>query len=215
MISRRGLLAAAIGVGLLAGNVLAAESTALDGYLAGLTTWSASFTQTSVDAGGGAIGRDAGRLVIVRPGKLRWESRPEGESEAVQLLVADGRNLWFLDRDLEQATVKPLGAEVPQSPFMLLAGGSDLQQAFDVKPDGRRDGHEWVRVMPRDPASDFREAQFGFKGKELARLVIVNKLGQRSTLAFRDVKRNAAVDPALTRFELPEGVDLIGKPVEP
>ncbi len=199
----------------LAGNALAADVTALDSYLTGLSTWTASFTQGTTDASDKVIAGGSGRLVIVRPGKMRWESAPQGAGDAAQLLIADGRNLWFLDRDLDQATVKPLAAEIPQSPLMLLAGGSDLRGAFNVQADGRRDGFDWVRVQPRDAASDFREARFGFKGKELARLIIVDKLGQRSTLVFKDVKRNVAVDPALTQFVLPEGVDLIGKPVAP
>lgn len=197
-----------------AGVAVGAESTALDNYLAGLSTWSASFTQSSVDAGSRAMPGGSGKLVIVRPGKLRWEFLPEG-SDLAQLSIADGRNLWFLDRDLDQATVRPLAEELPQSPLMLLAADRDLRGAFTVQATGKRDGYEWVTVQPKDPASDFREAQFGFKGRELARLVIVTKLGQRSTLAFKDVKRNARVDPGVTEFVLPDGVDLVGKPVAP
>jgi outer membrane lipoprotein carrier protein len=121
----------------------------------------------------------------------------------------------LLDRDLDQATVKPLSEALPQSPAMLLAGGAELRTGFSVQPNGRRDGLEWVRVLPRDAASDFREALFGFKGRELARLVIVDKLGQRSTLVFDGVRRNAPVEASLTEFVLPPGVDLIGKPVAP
>jgi outer membrane lipoprotein carrier protein len=204
-------------IGLVAaGPVLAAtNATPLDNYLAGLTTWSAEFTQTVEDARGKQEPAGRGRLVIVRPGKFRWESSPSGAADAVQLLVADGRNLWFLDRDLDQATVKPQQEAMPQSPAMLLAGGGDLQGAFSVQSNGRRDELDWARVLPKDAQSDFREALFGFKGKELSRLIVVDKLGQRSTLVFTGVKRNAAVDPALVRFTLPAGVDLIGTPVQP
>jgi outer membrane lipoprotein carrier protein len=192
---------------------LGAESTALDGYLEGLSNWSGEFTQSVQEAGGKPVGEGTGRLLIVRPGKFRWESAPAGGGSAAQLLVADGRNLWFLDRDLDQATVKPLAEAMPQSPAMLLAGGTELRAAFSVQGNGRRDGLDWVRVLPKAAASDFREALFGFKGRELARLVVVDKLGQRSTLVFNAVQRNAPVDPALTEFVLPPGVDLIGKPV--
>jgi outer membrane lipoprotein carrier protein len=196
-------------------GAFAADTTALDGYLAGLSTWSGEFRQTVQEAGGKPVGEGTGRLLIVRPGKFRWESAPAGGGQSAQLLVADGRNLWFLDRDLDQATVKPLSEAMPQSPAMLLAGGAELRAGFSVQGNGRRDGLEWVRVLPKAAASDFREALFGFNGKELARLVIVDKLGQRSTLVFSAVRRNAQVDPALTEFVLPPGVDLIGKPVPP
>jgi outer membrane lipoprotein carrier protein len=193
----------------------AADSAALDGYLAGMTTWSANFTQTAVDAKGKPTQGANGKLLIVRPGKLRWESIPDGASEGGQLTVIDGRNVWQLDRDLDQATVKPVTNELSQSPVMLLAGRAELRSAFNVQDNGKRDGLDWVRVLPRDSASDFREALFGFKGKELSRFIIVDKLGQRSTLSFKDVKRNAPVEPSATEFKLPAGVDLIGKPVAP
>jgi len=200
---------------LLSAKLLAADTTVLDAYLTGLETWSADFTRTTVDADRKPTDKERGKLLIVRPGKFRWESVPDAADEGGRLMIADGRNVWSLDRDLETTTVRPLTEALSQSPVMMLAGGTDLRKAFVVQSTGRREGLEWVRAQPRDPASDFREASFGFKGRELARLVIVDKLGQRSTLDFTGVKRNAAVDPALTQFVLPEGVDLIGKPVVP
>lgn len=193
----------------------AQATTALDGYLAGLSTWSAQFTQTITDSRGKRVpdGDETGRLVIVRPGKFRWESAPKETPEARRLMVADGSNLWFYDEDLEQATVEPIDEALSQSPAMLLAGSAALREAFDVAADGRRDGLEWVRVRPKNAESDFQEALFGFRGRELSRLVAVNKLGQRSTLEFRGVQRNVAVDAKLVQFEPPVGVDVIGKPV--
>jgi len=192
-----------------------ATPTALDAYLKGLSTWEAKFTQTVLDTKGKHVGEGRGRLTIVRPGKFRWESAPDGAADAVQLLVADGLNLWFYDRDLEQVTVKPQQQALPQSPAMLLAGGADLRSAFRVKADAKRDGLDWVVAQPSDAQSDFREARFGFSGNELQRLTVIDKLGQRSTLTFTDVKRNANVDAALVSFSVPKGADLIGQPLKP
>lgn len=200
---------------LIAPAAPAAETTLLDGYLQGLNTWSAKFTQEVRDAVDQKRDAGSGRLVIVRPGKFRLESSPGAAAQPAQLMIADGHNLWTLDYDLEQATVKPQADVLSYSPAMLLAGAGDLRREFKVTPDGRRDGIDWVRVEPVKAESDFSEAQFGFKGRELARLVIVDKLGQRSTLQFTDVRRNAKVDPGLIQFKLPEGVDLIGTPVKP
>ena len=214
----RRVLAALLGavlVALCAPALPAAAATALDAYLEGLKSWSAAFSQTVVDTRGKQVNTGRGRLLIVRPGKFRWESAPEGAGEAAQLLVADGRNLWFYDRDLDQVTVKPQAEALPQSPAMLLAGGSELRSAFKVSAAARRDGLDWVVAQPIDPASDFREARFGFVRAELQRLVVVDKLGQQSTLAFSDVKRNAVVDAALVTFAPPAGADLIGKPLTP
>jgi outer membrane lipoprotein carrier protein len=196
-------------------SAAAKAETPLDRYLDGLTTWSAQFKQTVNDARGRRVGEGSGRFLVVRPGRFRWESAPAGTSGAAQLLISDGRNLWFYDRDLEQATVKPLQQSMPQSPAMLLAGGAGLNEAFDVRSDGRHDDLDWVMVLPRDKASDFREARFGFRDRELVRLEIVDKLGQRSNLQFTNVQRNLPVDPAEVRFQTPIGVDVIGKPLPP
>jgi outer membrane lipoprotein carrier protein len=198
-----------------AGAVLAAGSgTPLDGYLAGLTTWSAEFTQSAQDSRNKVADTGRGRLIIVRPDRFRWEYAPAGAADGAQLMVADGRDLWELDRDLEQATRRPLKDALQQAPVMLLAGDANLQAAYDIQSYGRREELDWARVLPKDKQSDVREALFGFKGKELAKLVIIDKLGQRSTLVFSNVKRNAAVDPKLVEFTLPPGVDLIGEPLK-
>ncbi len=193
----------------------ASAQTLLDDYVGDLATWSAQFTESRQDGQGRRLDQRAGSLTIVRPGKFRWESAPARGQPPDQLMIADGRNLWFLDYGLEQATVKPQGEQLGQSPVMLLAGSGNLRTLFTVTADGRRDGHEWVKVTPKQAESDFREALFGFSGRELARLVFVDKLGERATLEFTNVRRNAAVDPGLLRFELPEGVDLLGTPVQP
>src|SRR5690606_33641293 len=78
-----------------------APATALDTYLTGLSTWSGDFTQQVQDERGRQRDAGAGRLVIVRPGKFRWESTIDGQDQPAQLTIADGRNLWSLDYDLE------------------------------------------------------------------------------------------------------------------
>lgn len=212
-------LLAALACSLTAGAAAAAaaETTALDGYLSGLTTWSAQFTQSAVDSKGKRVPESdaSGRFLIVRPGKFRWESAPKDDPEAVTLTIADGRNLWIYDQDLEQVTVKRMRDELPQSPALLLAGDASLRDAFEVTSNGRRDGLDWVRARPKDAESDFREALFGFRGRELARLVVVDKLGQRATLVFTRVTRNLPVDTKMVQFAPPPGVDVIGTPVAP
>ena len=143
----------------LSAQLTAAETTPLDDYLAGLETWSAGFTQSLVDTQGKTVGRESGKLLIVRPGKFRWESAPDSSGEGERLMIADGRNVWSLDRDLESVTVKPLTEALSQSPVMMLAGGAgcaELRAAFVVQATGRRDGLNWVRTQPKDSTSDFR-----------------------------------------------------------
>ncbi len=187
-------------------------ATPLDRYFNGLTTLRASFTQTVKDARGKEVDHSAGTLVVLRPGKFRWELRPKTTGESGQLLIADGRNVWFFDRDLEQVTVKPAESGLSSTPAMLLSGGGNVRDNFVVTPDARRDGLEWVRVEPRGSSSDFRRALFGFMQGDLKRMIIDDRLGQTATIDFDSVTRNGSVAPEEVRFTPPAGADVIGTP---
>ncbi|MEO7775638.1 MAG: outer membrane lipoprotein chaperone LolA [Steroidobacteraceae bacterium] len=208
-------IAAAVLVCAVAPSLRAADTvTALDRYLDGLTSWRATFTESIVDARNKKVGAGRGSLLLQRPGKFRWELAPDDAADSGQLLVADGRNLWFLDRDLQQVTVKPMDAALSQTPAMLLSGAGNIRDAFAVSEAGERDGLSWVRVVPRKAEADFRFAQLGFKGTDLKRMVLEDKLGQTATLLFEGAVRNGPVDPAALTFATPPGVDVIGTPVK-
>jgi outer membrane lipoprotein carrier protein len=183
--------------------------TALDRFLDGLSSWQAEFTQSTVDARGRSRAAQPGLLIVQRPGRFRWQQGADGE----QVMVADGRNLWFYDRDLEQVTVRPAAGSMTATPAMLLAGTAPVREIFEVVADGRREGLEWVRVRPRGGDAEFREALLGFSGLDLQRMRLLDKLGQESVLVFRNAKRNVPIDGAQFRFTPPPGADLIGRPL--
>ncbi|MDB6042131.1 MAG: outer rane lipoprotein carrier protein LolA [Gammaproteobacteria bacterium] len=134
------------------------------------------------------------------------------KSGAGQLMVSDGRNLWFLDRDLEQVTVKPVDAALSATPAMLLSGTVDVRKNFNLTSAGTRDGFDWVLVEPHGADADFRDALFGFAGGELKRMILEDKLGQTATIIFDRIERNGPVTPQETSFTPPKGTDIIGTP---
>jgi outer membrane lipoprotein carrier protein len=200
----------------LAGSAIAVAApgtpTPLDRYFDGLTTLRATFTQKVKDARGKDIDSSTGTLVVSRPGKFRWEIHPKSGGSG-QLLVADGKNVWFFDRDLEQVTVRPVDAALSSTPAMLLSGATDLRQSFTLTPAGTRDSMDWVLVEPRKDEADFRRALFGFNKGNLQRMIIDDRLGQTATIDFASVTRNAEVTPDEVSFTPPAGADVIGKPV--
>lgn len=205
------LFIAALMVGLsLSGGSAAAAPTPLERYLEGLRTLRASFVQSVEDSRGRRVDRATGNIIVVRPGRFRWEIHSENEGGSGQLLVADGINLWFFDRDLEQVTVKPMDAALSATPAMLLSGGVDVQESFEIRPAGSANGLEWVSVEPRAAEADFREARLGFAGGELRRMVLKDKLGQTATLVFERAQRNGEVAQEEVSFVPPPGADVIG-----
>ena len=202
------LLCVAIGV------QAASPVTALDTYLADVKTLRTEFRQVVTDADGRVVQQAKGLLVIKRPGRFRWELTPDG-STSPQLMVADGRNLWFYDRDLEQVSVKSAASALTATPASLLSGDGKITEFFDVSADGKRDELNWVRVVPKRGDADFRDARLGFRGTgtELSRMVLRDKLGQTVTLDFATSERNASVSDAEVSFTPPPGADVIGTAV--
>lgn len=211
------LWAGALGVALLGVAACAqAAPTPLDAYLGNLKTLRADFLQTLADAHGREIDRASGTLIVLRPGKFSWEIHPQNptgaSSGAGQLMVCDGTNLWFLDRDLQQVTVKPVDAALTATPAMLLSGAADVGKNFKITPAGERTGLSWVLVEPSAADADFRSALFGFANDELKRMIVEDKLGQTATIIFQKIARNAPVAPAEVSFTPPKDVDVIGTP---
>jgi outer membrane lipoprotein carrier protein len=205
-----------------------AAATPLDSYLDNLRTLRATFLQTLADPHGREIDRATGTLIVSRPGKFSWEihpqkaveggagtdkaSSPAGSSNTGQLMVCDGVNLWFLDRDLDQVTVKPVDAALSATPAMLLSGAVDVRKSFSVTPAGERMGLTWVLVEPRGAEADFRSALFGFAHDDLKRMILEDKLGQTATIIFEKIERNAPVPASEVSFTPPAGADVIGTP---
>lgn len=204
--------AALLGCASLAVAQAAAQSTALDTYLANLKTLRAQFSQVVSDSKGAIVQRATGSFVIKRPGRFRWELTPTGAT-APQLMVADGKNLWFYDQDLQQVSVKPASAALSATPASLLSGDGKLDEYFSVRATGKRDDLIWVKVLPKRSDADFREAQLAFTGSagELKRMVLKDKLGQTVQLEFNASERNVPVADSEVSFAPPAGADVIGK----
>jgi outer membrane lipoprotein carrier protein len=200
---------------LLAAGASASAATPLERFLDGLQTWRSDFAQDVVDSQGHKVDAGSGTLIVHRPGRFRWDYHPQDAGDgAGQLLVADGRNLWFFDRDLEQVTVKPLDQSLSATPMLLLSASLDeLHAAFEQQAGARHGGLDWVRVVPRAADAEFARADVGFDGARLARMIVADRLGQTVTLSFSHGERNVRIAEQELQFQPPAGADLIGKPV--
>ncbi len=201
---------AAAWAGAMAPAGAASPAAEVDKYLAGLSTWSADFKQTIDDADGKVLSTASGHLYLQRPGRFRWDYSTPSQ----QLVLADGKQLWFYDKDLAQANVRNLDATLADTPAMLLSGGGSLSSQFDVTALPAEGGLEWFQLMPKHPNSDFQAVRIGFDQGELARMLLADKLNQVTRLDFSSPKRNLKLAPDVFSFTPPPGVDVIGRPAK-
>jgi outer membrane lipoprotein carrier protein len=179
----------------------------VDKYLTGLASWSADFTQSIEDGNGKVLRSAAGKLYLQRPGKFRWDYTDPSE----QLVLADGKQIWFYDKDLAQANVRDMDATLASTPASLLSEGGSVGTQFDVKALPPSGGLEWFQLIPKHPDTDFQLVRIGFAKGELASMFLADKLGQVTQLTFTHAARNAKFEAGLFSFTPPAGVDVIGR----
>jgi len=185
----------------------ASPTTEVEKYLSGLASWSADFKQTIDDGHGKVVRSAAGKLSLQKPGKFRWDYTEPSE----QVILADGKEIWFYDKDLQQANVRDMDASLANTPAVLLSGGGPLSSQFDVTALPPSDGLEWYQLIPKHPDTDFQLVRIGFRNGDLATMFLADKLNQVTQLTFSNAKRNAKFAPDLFTFVPPPGVDVIGR----
>jgi outer membrane lipoprotein carrier protein len=168
---------------------------------------SAQFEQKVHDRSGRLVQEANGRFVFQRPGRFRWIY----DKPVDQVIVGDGERVWIYDRDLNQVTVRRLSKALGSTPAALLAGSSDVEQAFELADAGVRDGLEWLEARPRDREAGFERVRMGFSATGLEAMELTDHFGQTTLLRFSGLVKNPKVDPAEFRFEPPKGADVLGE----
>lgn len=197
-----GLLAA-----LAVSSAFAGARDDLNTFTKGLKGLSGQFTQQVFDPSGKLKESSSGQVALSAPRLFRWEY----VKPYPQLIVADGKKVWVHDPDLQQVTVRPQGEEEQNSPLSALIDPSRLDAQFNVKELGALDGLEWLSLTPKTEGdAGFRSARLGLDKNGLAKMHVVDALGQRTEISFTGWKRNPAFAAGTFRYTPPKGVDVIG-----
>lgn len=193
---------------LFAGAACAGARAELDAFTRGLSGLDGRFTQQVNEADGRVKERSSGRVALAVPRQFRWEY----EAPYQQLIVADGAKVWVFDPDLEQATVRSQGVEEQSSPLTALIEPSRLDRQYDVSEEAApRDGLQWLSLTPKvDTEAGFRIASLGFGKQGLAKMEVVDAVGQRTLFSFTDWTRNPTFAPGTFKFTPAKGVDVVG-----
>lgn len=141
----------------------------------------------------------SGRFAFARPGRFRWEvTRPDD-----QLIVSDGKQVWFHDRDLDQVSVRPLGDSIGSSPAAILFGSDAIEREFAVREMGLREGAAWIEATPHRKDAGFERIAIGLRQGLPVAMEIRDAFGQLTRLSFESVRRDAQPDLSQFRFVAP------------
>jgi outer membrane lipoprotein carrier protein len=194
---------------LLFSGLVQAQSarTQLDRFSEGLETLHARFEQQVIGSDGAATDRSSGEVWLSRPRLFRWEYG----GDFPELVVADGKNIWIYDEELEQVTVKDQSRAAVDSPLTLLTDPGRLDAQFEVSEAGESDQWQLLELRPKDSNADFERILLGLHDDSLVLMVMEDAFGLRTEITFGMIQRNPELDSGLFMFVPPESADVIGE----
>ena len=186
-------------------NSNAASLERFQSYLRTTQSARGDFEQKVYDKNNKLVQDSRGSFVLLRPNRFRWSYvKPQ------QVIVGDGERVWIHDADLNQVTVRRIARVLGSTPAALLAGSSDIQNAFDMKELGEKDGLEWLEAKPREKEAGFESMRLGLSTGGVEAMELVDHFGQTTRLRFSNVVRNPQIEAGTFRFSPPKGADVLG-----
>lgn len=180
----------------------------LKSFVASTRSGQANFTQTVLNKGGKLVQSSSGTMEFVRPGKFRWTYQKPYQ----QFIIGDGEKFWIYDVDLNQVTMKKLGAALGSSPAALLAGKNEIERDFELKEGGEREGLEWLEAVPKSGETSFEKIRMAFNAQaDLVVMELSDSFGHDTVLRFSGMKRNPQLPPQMFKFEPPKGADVLSE----
>jgi outer membrane lipoprotein carrier protein len=155
---------------------------------------------------------ERGRVLIKKPGKMRWEYTAPEE----KLFVSDGAKIYTylpLDKQVIVSSVPP--DDQASTPALFLAGKGSLTRDFTASneplPPGMPAGARALKLVPRAPQRDYDwliivvdPASYEIRG-----LLTVDAQGGRSSFTFVNLKENVGLPDKTFAFKIPRGVDVV------
>lgn len=164
------------------------------------------FEQMVLDKGGTHMQQAEGTFQVARGNRFYWSTT----SPFAQLAVSDGATVWVYDEDLEQVVIRPLSADLGETPALLFSGKpADVAAAFSIAEQDRNGAEITYRLTPKGNDPLFDQLDVTFKGEEPMSMRLEDALGQKTIIEFRELTLNGGIDASLFRFEPPEGTDII------
>src|SRR5579863_6255513 len=166
-------------------------AAAVDAHYNHLRSLQTEFTE--VYRGSGMERTESGKLLLKKPGKMRWEYRSPKE----KLFVSDGKDAWFYvpeDRQARKSSAKKL--DDIRSPLAFLLGKTRLErelQGLSLAPDVEpvNPGDVILRGVPM--AMEDRVSEILLEvtpDSRLARIIIQGLDGGSTEYRFADQKEN-------------------------
>lgn len=170
----------------------------------------AEFTESYRGAG---INRsESGTLVLLRPGRMRWDYREPKE----KVFIVDGKTAWFYvpsERQVRKVGVKTL--DDLRTPLAYLLGRTKLERVFEglsLAPDAKtaRTGNTMLRGFPKNMRDRVNQVLLEITPQySIERIVVEEADGSTTEFRLMNQQRNPVIAVSAFRFQPPRGVEVI------
>ena len=151
----------------------------------------------------------AGRVVISKPGRIRWDYlTPER-----QVLISDGKKVSMYVANSAQMIVQPVSQYINSDvTYAFFAGTGNIVRDFKVMaPERQGDASlKAVKLVPKSAHPQVDYLHIWMDGNFMVRrLEIVDHFGSITDLSFSNISRNEPVSPEVFLFTPPLGTEII------
>ena len=149
-----------------------------------------------------------GKLTFKRPGKMLWRyEEPKG-----QVVLADGKNLYFYQPEQNQVIKSPLSnAFRSDIPLSFLLGLGNLKKDFNAALKGADENQYVLRLEPKGDLGGFNEVLVGVSRNtsDILWVSVRDAASNLTTIRFSAMRKGVGVQESLFRFQLPDGADVV------
>ncbi len=212
--------------GLLMGSGLAADEVAVSGQARGVVEIVARVqarfdemqdlrANVAQDVALVSLGKSvvsSGTVVFKRPGKMRWNL----VGDDTQVIVGNGKTIWFYQPEDEQVLTAPLQSIFRSStPVSFLTGVGKIEDDFDVKLGAASDDGIELLLMPKVANGDLGRLNLIVDPTtfDIVEARVEDPVGNITRLQFSEIRRNTGAEDSEFEFEVPPGVDVVEAPM--
>ena len=161
----------------------------------------------------------SGRVVIKKPGLLRWDYR---KPSVEQIFVDGDQVMWYVPEHQQVVQGNLTQMVASKAPLTLLQGVGKLGEQFDILPSAQKEigegGLPIIVLMPKpedQATSSVTRIELTIHPKSflISQIMLFEKSGNVSTLRFSNIRVNQGVDSKDLKLEMPEDVVVIDSPI--
>jgi outer membrane lipoprotein carrier protein len=154
----------------------------------------------------------SGTVVFKRPGKMRWDLK----GDEPQIIVADGKTVWFYQPADEQVLKAPLDSVFRSTtPVSFLTGVGKIAEDFTVRIKSQTPDRIELFLDPKRAQEDLGGLELVVEpdSLDIKEARITDPVGNVTDLSFSNRRRNTGVSDDEFDFEVPPGVDVVEAPI--